>query len=135
MVKSTSYWIQYAWGNHPIKQIHDAVLSTPTKSSHIYHSFGSNSEGSLVAKLINANSSPRSVKVQVGDGSKLSASSATSWQIKGSDAQQANTLGNPQAVSPQTADGLPQGTSFGSDGSLTVTLPAYSATVITVPLA
>ncbi|CBQ70225.1 related to Alpha-L-arabinofuranosidase I precursor [Sporisorium reilianum SRZ2] len=135
MVKSTSYWIQYAWGNHPIKQIHDTTLSTPTKSSHIYHSFGSNSQGNLVAKLVNANSSPKTVKVQVGNGSKISTSGATSWQVKGNDAQLANTLSSPQAVIPQNTDGLPQGASLGSDGSLTLTLPAYSATVITAPLA
>ena len=135
MVKSTSYWIQYAWGNYPIQQIHDASLSTPTKSSKIYHSFGSNSKGELVAKLINTNSSPRTVKVQVGNGSKLAASGAKSWQVKGSDAQLANTLSNPQAVAPQSAANLPQGTSLGTDGSLTITLPAYSATVVTVPLA
>ncbi|CCF54941.1 hypothetical protein NDA11_007687 [Ustilago hordei] len=136
MVKSTSYYVQYAWGNYPIKQIHDAKLSTPTKSSHIYHSFGSNSEGQLVAKLINANAKPRTVKVQVGDGSKLSAGGAKSWQIKGSDAQAANTLGNPSLVVPQAnANGLPEGARLEQDGSMTVTLPAYSATVLTVPVA
>ncbi|KAJ1032371.1 hypothetical protein NDA16_000398 [Ustilago loliicola] len=136
MVKSISYWIQYAWGNYPIKQIHDAKLSTPTKSSHIYHSFGSNSQGQLVAKLINANAKAQTVKVQVGDGGKLSASGAKSWQIKGSDAQAANTLSNPSLVAPQTnANGLPEGAQLCQDGFLTVTLPAYSATVLTVPLA
>ncbi|SAM74796.1 related to Alpha-L-arabinofuranosidase I precursor [Ustilago bromivora] len=136
MVKSTSYYVQYAWGNYPIKQIHDAKLSTPTKSSHIYHSFGSNSEGQLVAKLINANAKPRTVKVQVGDASKLSAGGAKSWQIKGNDAQAANTLGNPSLVVPQAnANGLPEGARLEQDGSMTVTLPAYSVTVLTVPVA
>ncbi|CDR99656.1 hypothetical protein, partial [Sporisorium scitamineum] len=62
-----------------------------------------------VAKLINANSSSRTVKVQIGNGGKLSSSGSKSWQVKGSNPQQANTLSNPQAVSPQTTDALPQG--------------------------
>lgn len=136
MVKSTSYYIQYAWGNNPIKNIHDTTLSTPTNSSRIYHSFGSNSQGELVAKLINTNSSPKTVKVQVGSGGKLSGSGAKSWQIQGSDPQSANTLSNPQVVTPQSnANGLPQGAQLENDGSLIATLPAYSATVFTLPLA
>ncbi|EST10227.1 Alpha-L-arabinofuranosidase, C-terminal [Kalmanozyma brasiliensis GHG001] len=136
MVKSTSYYIQYAWGNYPIKQIHDASPSTPTNSSHIYHSFGSNSQGALVAKLVNANAEQRTVKVQVGNGSKLSSSGATSWQMQGKNPQQANTLSNPNAIVPQSSSsGLPKGASLGSDGSLTMTLPPYSATVVTLPLA
>lgn len=136
MVKSTSYYIQYGWGNYPIKHIHSATLSEPTKSSHIYHSFGSNSQGELVAKLVNMNGSSRKVTVQVGDGKMLSSSGAKSWQVQGSDPQQANTLSNPDAVTPKMyASGLPQGASLGADGSLTMTLPAYSATVVTVQLA
>lgn len=136
MVKSTSYYIQYAWGNYPIEQIHDTSLSTPTNSSHIYHSFGSDGQGHLVAKLINTNAGARDVKVQLGSGAKLSANGAKSWQMKGNDPQAANTLSNPQAVVPQSSsNGLPPGAQLTSDGSLTVTLSAYSATVLNLALA
>ncbi|GAC93923.1 hypothetical protein PHSY_001491 [Pseudozyma hubeiensis SY62] len=135
MVKSTSYWIQYGWGNNRIAQIHDAKLSKPTNTSKIHHSFGSNAQGNLVAKLVNVNGSAKQIKVQVGDGKKVSTVGAKSWQVKGSDAQQANTLNNPESVTPQVyASGLPEGASLGADGVLTMTLPAYSATIVTVPL-
>lgn len=136
MVKSTSYWIQYAWGNHPIKQIHDANLSTPTSSSHVYHSFGSDDQGKLVAKLINTNVDPKTVEVQLESGGKLSLVQAKSWQIKGSYPQAANTLSDPQMVTPQNnANGPIQGTQLGSDGILRLSLPTYSASVLTLPLA
>lgn len=135
MIRSTSYWIQYGWGNNPIKHIHDATLSTPTKASQIYHSFGSNGQGDLVAKLININGSPRNVQVQVGNGKKVSSFGARSWQVKGNDPQQANTIDDSEAVTPQTyTSSLPEGSTVGMDGSFTMTLPAYSATVVTVAL-
>lgn len=133
MVKSTSYYSQYAFGNNAIASIHSSSPSASTSSTKIYHSFGSTTDGSkMIIKMVNTNAAAKTASVRLDNQSrKFSTSGATIWQMKGSDAQAANTVSNPNAVTPSTG-ALPS-SALQKDHSLSLDLPAYSLTVITIP--
>ena len=135
MVKSTSYYVQQAFGESRIANIHEVKASVAPKKSKVFHSVGTNDDGSeLIVKLINTKSSSQKVSLALSDGSKkISSDGASLWQMSGNDAQGANTLSNPRAIVP-TQGGLPEG-ALGQDGKLKLTLPAYSFTIVKAGLA
>ncbi|EPQ29000.1 uncharacterized protein PFL1_03290 [Pseudozyma flocculosa PF-1] len=135
-VKSISYYVQQAFGMHRIDNIHDVKASTPPKQAGLFHSVGSDAAGSrITVKLVNTKSSAQSASVRLsgGGGKKVSAAGAQQWQLSGSNAQASNTMGQPNTVVPKSG-ALPAG-ALQNDGSLQMTLPPYSFTIVTLPLA
>ncbi|PWN50627.1 glycoside hydrolase [Violaceomyces palustris] len=124
LVKSASY------------HIHQVNPSSKPETSRVFHSVGTDSQGWYVIKLANVADHASKVVLEFGGGGeggpKFSSSQATLWQISADGREVANTLSNPDVISPTTSNLPPS--SFSQDGSqLTLDLPSLSFSIIRVP--
>lgn len=130
LVKSTSYYTQYAFGNNRIDGIHNVTSSSA--AGPLYWSIGSSSaDNTLIIKLSNVDDSAHPVTVQLDNGAGFASKTGSLWQLSGKDKQAHNELAKPNTVIPTTR--ALAASDFGANSALVLTLPPNSFTVVRVP--
>lgn len=123
VVLSTSYYVQQAYGLHPIDKI-VATKAVSGTANPIYWSVGTtDNDKTLIIKLINRSTSAQTVTLT----GLTTEGEASIWGIKGDDAHDANTFDSPDTVKPYTSKGELK---EGGD----ISLPALSFEVWTLQL-
>ncbi|MCO5584468.1 hypothetical protein L7F22_038396 [Adiantum nelumboides] len=131
LVKSTSYYTQWAFGNNRIDGIHTVKSSAP--AGPLYWSVGTSADNAYIIKLTNVDGSAHPVTVQLDGGLGFSSTTTgTLWQLSGSDKEANNDLSKPNNVLPTTRALTPS--DFGASRTLKLTLPPNSFTVVRIPV-
>jgi len=123
-VLSPSYYVQYAFGNNRISDIHTVTSSSP--AGPVYWSVGTTGS-TYIVKLSNVASTSQSVVVKLDKGTFKS--SGSFWQITSKDPQATNTISKPNTIKPTTRALTAQ--DF-VNGALQLTLPPNSFVVAVI---
>lgn len=128
IVKSTSYYVQQAFGNNRIANTHD--VTNTTAAGPVYWSVGTPKDdgNTYIIKLSNVAEKSQTVSVALDEG-KFTSNEGFVWEMANEDRQIHNDIGKADAITPNTRyiteNDIP-------DGVLTLTLPANAFTVITL---
>lgn len=129
VVKSTSYYVQQAFGHNRIALSHKVTSSA--KPGPVYWSIGTveGNSKSYVVKLTNVGDSDASVRVRLDGGKTFKAQGGKMWAMNGTDKQAHNDIGKADVITPKTRALTAK--DF-SGGALSLTLPPYAFAVATI---
>lgn len=127
---STSYWVQYAFGNNRIDKIFSANL-TSGHAGPIYWSAGSlkGKAKTLSLKLVNSDSKQQTLTVDLAGSTSFGTSAGSVWRISGDNLDATNTVSHPDTIVPKTSSVKANGR------KLNLTLPGNSFQVVNIDLA
>lgn len=122
VVKSSSFLMQQGVSKYAIANVHKATETGDLKAANVYYSIGSNTDDHVIVKLVNYDKVEKSININIGrkvDGIEQ-------YLVTGPGPMASNTLDSPKNIqaSTQSVTASPN-----ADGSVTLTLPAWSFNV------